>query len=114
VGALAPDHVLLIMIMIMAVLALVVVQALAKVRGCVHDRDHDSCRDADGDRIATGRVSVGWVTVFGVARTRFRSLGRAIPGKTSDARTLVRQDANGRLAVMIYGLAASILPVGCS
>src|SRR4051812_34945502 len=72
VGALALISVLLIMIMIMAVLALVVVQALGKSPwGVFTMATTIPVAMVMGLGLRSGKVSVGWVTVFGIAGLAF-------------------------------------------
>src|SRR4051812_28440748 len=113
VGALALISVLLIMIMIMAVLALVVVQALAKSPwGVFTIATTIPVAMLMGIGLRTGRISVKWVTVFGVAGLAFAVWGGQFLGSYPALEHWFRQDAKWLAwAVMIYGLAASILPV---
>src|SRR5437762_3523751 len=113
VGALALIGVLLIMIMIMAVLALVVVQALAQSPwGVFTIATTVPVAMLMGIGLRTGRISVGWVTVFGVAGLAFAVWGGQFLESFPMLEHWFRQDAKWLAwAVMIYGLAASILPV---
>jgi carbon starvation protein len=113
VGALALISVLLIMIMIMAVLALVVVQALAKSPwGIFTIATTIPVAMIMGLALRTGKISVGWVTVFGVAGLAFAVWGGQFLGNYPALEQWFRQDEKWLAwAVMIYGLAASILPV---
>ena len=113
VGALVLISVLLIMIMIMAVLALVVVQALAQSPwGVFTIATTIPVAMLMGIGLRTGRVSVGWVTVFGVAGLAFAVWGGQFLESFPMLEHWFRQDAKWLAwAVMIYGLAASILPV---
>src|SRR5437764_6074596 len=113
VGALALISVLLIMIMIMAVLALVVVQALAQSPwGVFTIATTIPVAMLMGIGLRTGRVSVGWITVFGVAGLAFAVWGGQFLESFPMLEHWFRQDAKWLAwAVMIYGLAASILPV---
>src|SRR3954452_14300920 len=113
VGALALLSVLLIMIMIMAVLALVVVQALAKSPwGVFTMATTIPVAIIMGLGLRSGKISVGWVTAFGIAGLAFAVWGGQF---LSDYPTLeswfLRDEKWLAWAVMIYGLAASILPV---
>src|SRR5256714_428238 len=113
VGALALIGVLLIMIMIMAVLALVVVQALAQSPwGVFTIATTIPVAVLMGIGLRTGKISVGWVTVFGVAGLAFAVWGGQFLESFPTLEHWFRQDAKWLAwAVMIYGLAASILPV---
>src|SRR5881392_960142 len=113
VGALALISVLLIMIMIMAVLALVVVQALAQSPwGVFTIATTIPVAMLMGIGLRTGRISVKWVTVFGVAGLAFAVWGGQFLESFPMLEHWFRQDAKWLAwAVMIYGLAASILPV---
>jgi carbon starvation protein len=113
VGALALIGVLLIMIMIMAVLGLVVVQALAQSPwGVFTMATTIPVAMLMGLGLKTGKVSVKWVTIFGVAGLGFAVWGGQFLGNYPAIESWFRQDAKWLAwAVMIYGLAASILPV---
>src|SRR3954466_13710604 len=113
VGALALIGVLLIMIMIMAVLALVVVQALAKSPwGVFTMATTIPVAMIMGLGLKTGKFSVGWVTLFGIAGLAFGVWGGQFLGSYPALEHWFRQDQKWLAwAVMIYGLAASILPV---
>ena len=113
VGALALISVLLIMIMIMAVLGLVVVQALAKSPwGVFTIATTIPVAVIMGLGLRTGRVSVGWVTAFGIAGLAFAVWGGQFLSNYPTIESWFRQDEKWLAwAVMIYGLAASILPV---
>src|SRR3954466_12638899 len=113
VGALALIGVLLIMIMIMAVLALVVVQALAQSPwGVFTMATTIPVAILMGIGLKTGKLSVGWITAFGVAGLAFAVWGGQFLGSYPALEHWFRQDAKWLAwAVMIYGLAASILPV---
>ncbi len=113
VGGLALISVLLIMIMIMAVLALVVVQALAKSPwGVFTIATTIPVAMIMGIGLRTGKISVGWVTAFGVAGLAFAVWGGQFLGNHPVLEQWFRQDEKWLAwAVMIYGLAASILPV---
>jgi carbon starvation protein len=113
VGALALISVLLIMIMIMAVLGLVVVQALAKSPwGVFTIATTIPVAIIMGLGLRTGKVSVAWVTAFGIAGLAFAVWGGQFLSNYPMLESWFRQDEKWLAwAVMIYGLAASILPV---
>jgi carbon starvation protein len=113
VGALALISVLLIMIMIMAVLALVVVQALAKSPwGVFTIATTIPVAMIMGLGLKTGRMNVKWITAFGVAGLAFAVWGGQFLASYPALEQWFRQDEKWLAwAVMIYGLAASILPV---
>jgi carbon starvation protein len=113
VGALALVSVLLIMIMIMAVLGLVVVQALAKSPwGVFTIATTIPVAIIMGLGLRGGKVSVGWVTAFGIVGLGLAVLGGQFLSSFPALETWFRQDEKWLAwAVMIYGLAASILPV---
>ncbi|HVF71991.1 MAG TPA: carbon starvation CstA family protein [Chthoniobacterales bacterium] len=113
VGALALISVLLIMIMIMAVLGLVVVQALAKSPwGVFTIATTIPVAMIMGLGLRSGKFSVGWVTAFGIAGLVFAVWGGQFLSNYPTLENWFRQDEKWLAwAVMIYGLAASILPV---
>jgi carbon starvation protein len=113
VGALALVSVLLIMIMIMAVLALVVVQALAKSPwGVFTIATTIPVAMIMGLGLRSGKISVGWVTVFGIVGLGLAVWGGQFLSSHPAIESWFRQDEKWLAwAVMIYGLAASILPV---
>src|SRR3954469_21178869 len=113
VGALALISVLLIMIMIMAVLALVVVQALAKSPwGVFTIATTIPVAMIMGLGLKTGRMNVKWVTAFGIAGLAFAVWGGQFLSASPAIESWFRHDEKWLAwAVMIYGLAASILPV---
>jgi carbon starvation protein len=113
VGALALISVLLIMIMIMAVLALVVVQALAKSPwGVFTMATTIPVALLMGLGLRTGKIGVGWITAFGLAGLAFAVWGGQFLSHYPTIESWCRQDEKWLAwAVMIYGLAASILPV---
>jgi carbon starvation protein len=113
VGALALISVLLIMIMIMAVLALVVVQALAKSPwGVFTIATTIPVALLMGLGLRTGKMSVVWVTAFGLVGLAFAVWGGQFLSHYPTIESWFRQDEKWLAwAVMIYGLAASILPV---
>src|SRR5256714_1976512 len=112
VGALALISVLLIMIMIMAVLALVVVQALAQSpRGGFPIATTLPVAVLIGVGVGTRRITREWGTRFGVAGLAFAVWGGQFLESFPMLEHWFRQDAKWLAwAVMIYGLAASILP----
>jgi len=113
VGALALVSVLLIMIMIMAVLALVVVQALAKSPwGIFTIATTIPVAMIMGLGLRSGKVSVKWVTIFGIVGLALGVWGGQFLASYPAVEAWFRQDEKWLAwAVMIYGLAASILPV---
>src|SRR3954471_9300406 len=113
VGTLALISVLLIMIMIMAVLGLVVVQALAKSPwGVFTMATTIPVAMIMGLGLKTGRMNVKWITVFGIAGLAFAVWGGQFLANYPAIEHWFRQDEKWLAwAVMIYGLAASILPV---
>ncbi|HEY2139999.1 MAG TPA: carbon starvation CstA family protein, partial [Chthoniobacterales bacterium] len=113
VGALALVSVLLIMIMIMAVLALVVVQALAKSPwGVFTIATTIPVAMLMGLGLRSGKISVGWVTAFGIVGLGLAVWGGQFLSSNPAIESWFRQDEKWLAwAVMIYGLAASILPV---
>jgi carbon starvation protein len=113
VGALALVSVLLIMIMIMAVLALVVVQALAKSPwGVFTMATTIPVAMVMGLGLRSGKVSVKWVTAFGILGLGLAVWGGQFLSSYPWVESWFRQDEKWLAwAVMIYGLAASILPV---
>src|SRR6266404_5743827 len=113
VGALALVSVLAIMIILMAVLALVVVQALAKSPWGVFTMAMTiPIALIMGAGLRSGKVSVGWITVFGVIGLFFAVWGGQFLSHYPALEAWFRQsDKWLAWAIMIYGLAASILPV---
>jgi carbon starvation protein len=113
VGGLALVGVLLIMIMIMAVLALVVVQALAQSPwGVFTIATTIPVAMIMGIGLRSGKFGVGWVTAFGIAGLAFAVWGGQFLVNYPALEHWFRQDQKWLAwAVMIYGLAASILPV---
>src|ERR1700719_4605082 len=113
VGALALVSVLLIMIMIMAVLALVVVQALAKSPwGIFTIATTIPVAMIMGIGLRSGKVSVKWVTIFGIVGLGLGVWGGQFLASYPAIEAWFRQDEKWLAwAVMVYGLAASILPV---
>jgi len=113
VGALALISVLLIMIMIMAVLALVVVQALAKSPwGVFTIATTIPVALLMGIGLRSGKVNVFWITLFGLAGLAFAVWGGQFLSYYPMIEGWFRHDEKWLAwSVMIYGLAASILPV---
>jgi carbon starvation protein len=113
VGALSLVSVLAIMIILMAVLALVVVQALAKSPwGVFTIAMTMPIAVIMGLGLRSGRISVLWITAFGVIGLGFAVWGGQFLGRFPEIESWFRQDERWLAwAVMIYGLAASILPV---
>src|SRR5207302_7970567 len=93
VGALALISVLLIMIMIMAVLALVVVQALAKSPwGVFTIATTIPVAMLMGIGLRTGKISVLWITVFGLVGLVFAVYGGQFLAQYPAIETWFRQD----------------------
>ena len=113
VGALALISVLAIMIILLAVLALVVVQALAKSPwGVFTIAMTIPIALIMGAGLRTGRFSVTWITAFGVVGLFFAVWGGQFLGNYPVIGAWFRHsDRWLAWAIMIYGLAASILPV---
>jgi carbon starvation protein len=113
VGALALISVLAIMIILLAVLALVVVQALAKSPwGVFTIAMTIPIALIMGAGLRTGRFSVTWITAFGVVGLFFAVWGGQFLGNYPVMGAWFRHsDRWLAWAIMIYGLAASILPV---
>ncbi len=113
VGALALISVLAIMIILLAVLALVVVQALAKSPwGVFTIAMTIPIALLMGAGLRTGRFSVMWITAFGIVGLFFAVWGGQFLGNFPAAEGWFRHsDRWIAWAIMIYGLAASILPV---
>src|SRR6059036_778420 len=113
VGALALISVLLIMIILMAVLALVVVQALAKSPwGVFTIATTIPVALIMGLGMRKGRVSVMWITAFGLPGLAFGVWGGQFLAQFPMIENWFRHDQQWLAwAIMIYGLAASILPV---
>src|SRR5436189_1826267 len=113
VGALALISVLAIMIILLAVLALVVVQALAKSPwGVFTIAMTIPIALIMGAGLRTGRFSVTWITAFGVVGLFFAVWGGQFLGNYRVIGAWFRHsDRWLAWAIMIYGLAASILPV---
>ncbi len=113
VGALALISVLAIMIILMAVLALVVVQALAKSPwGVFTIAMTIPIAFIMGIGLRTGKVNVTAITIFGLAGLAFGVWGGQFLAHYPAIEIWFRHDQKWiAWAIMIYGLAASILPV---
>ncbi|PYL45718.1 MAG: carbon starvation protein A [Verrucomicrobia bacterium] len=113
VGALALVSVLAIMIILLAVLALVVVQALAKSSwGVFTIAMTIPIALIMGAGLRTGRFNVTWITAFGIVGLFFAVWGGQFLGNYPAIEACFRHsDRWLAWAIMIYGLAASILPV---
>src|SRR5438067_6912250 len=113
VGALALISVLAIMIILLAVLALVVVQALAKSPwGVFTIAMTIPIALIMGAGLRTGRFSVTWITAFGIVGLFFAVWGGQFLGNYPALEAWFRHsDRWLAWAIMIYGLAASILTV---
>src|SRR5438552_5451748 len=113
VGLLALVSVLAVMIILMAVLALVVVQALAQSPWGVFTMAMTiPIALAMGAGLRSGKVSVGWITAFGVIGLFFAVWGGQFLSHFPELEAWFRHsDKWLAWAIMIYGLAASILPV---
>ena len=113
VGALALISVLAIMIILLAVLALVVVQALAKSSwGVFTIAMTIPIALIMGAGLRTGRFNVTWITAFGIVGLFFAVWGGQFLGNYPAVEACFRHsDRWLAWAIMIYGLAASILPV---
>lgn len=113
VGLLALVSVLAIMIILLAVLALVVVQALAQSPwGVFTIAVTIPIALIMGIALRTGKVSVLAVTIFGLLGLAFGVWGGQFLGHFPLIEAWFHQDQKWLAwAIMIYGLAASILPV---
>ncbi|HXX42799.1 MAG TPA: carbon starvation CstA family protein, partial [Chthoniobacterales bacterium] len=113
VGFLALISVLAIMIILLAVLALVVVQALAKSPwGVFTIAMTIPIALIMGVGLRSGKVSVTAVTIFGLLGLTFAVWGGQFLAHFPMIESCFRQDQKWLAwAIMIYGLAASILPV---
>ena len=113
VGLLALVSVLAIMIILLAVLALVVVQALAQSPwGVFTIAMTIPIALIMGIALRTGKVSVIAVTIFGLLGLAFGVWGGQFLGHFPAIEAWFRHDQKWLAwAIMIYGLAASILPV---
>src|ERR1700719_4099038 len=113
VGVLALISVLAIMIILLAVLALVVVQALAKSPwGVFTIAMTIPVALIMGFGLRSGKVNVTAITIFGLFGLAFGGWGGQFLGNFPAIEAWFRHDAIWiAWAIMIYGLAASILPV---
>ncbi len=113
VGALALISVLAIMIILLAVLALVVVQALAQSPwGVFTIAMTIPIALIMGVGLRTGKVNVIAVTIFGLLGLAFGVWGGQFLAHFPAIETWFRHDQKWLAwAIMIYGLAASVLPV---
>ena len=113
VGLLALVSVLAIMIILLAVLALVVVQALAESPwGVFTIATTIPLALVMGIGLRTGKVSVTAVTIFGLLGLAFGVWGGQFLAHFPVIESWFRHDQKWLAwAIMIYGLAASILPV---
>jgi carbon starvation protein len=113
VGVLALISVLAIMIILLAVLALVVVQALAKSPwGVFTIAVTIPVALIMGFGLRSGKVNVAWITIFGLLGLAFGVWGGQFLEKFPTVEAWFRHDATWiAWAIMVYGLAASILPV---
>src|SRR3989442_9093028 len=113
VGALALISVLAIMIILLAVLALVVVQALAQSPwGVFTIATTIPIALVMGIGLRTGKVSVMAITIFGLLGLAFGVWGGQFLAHFPAIESWFRHDQKWLAwAIMIYGLAASILPV---
>ncbi len=113
VGLLALVSVLAIMIILLAVLALVVVQALAESPwGVFTIATTIPIALVMGIGLRTGKVSVMAVTIFGLLGLAFGVWGGQFLAHFPAIESWFRHDQKWLAwAIMIYGLAASILPV---
>src|SRR6195256_415754 len=113
VGALALIGVLAMMIILLAVLALVVVQALAKSPwGVFTIAMTIPVAFIMGIGLRSGKVSVTAITIFGLLGLGFGVWGGQFLGHFPTIESWFRHDDRWiAWAIMIYGLAASILPV---
>src|SRR5213595_2643596 len=113
VGALALVSVLAIMIILLAVLALVVVQALAESPwGVFTIAMTIPVALIMGIGLRTGKVNVMTVTIFGLLGLAFGVWGGQFLAHFPEIEAWFRHDQKSLVwAIMVYGLAASILPV---
>src|SRR5947208_13341966 len=113
VGALALVSVLAIMVILLAVLALVVVQALAQSPwGVFTMATTIPVALIMGIGLRSGRAGVGWMTVFGLFGLLFAVWGGQFLPEFPAIENWFRHDQRWiAWAVMIYGFAASALPV---
>src|SRR3954452_5282803 len=113
VGALALVSVLAIMIILMAVLALVVVQALAKSPwGVFTIATTIPVAVIMGLGLRSGRINVAWITAFGLAGLIFGVWGGQFLGHFPTLQSWFLRDEKWLAwSLMIYAFAASTLPV---
>ncbi|MBA3833437.1 MAG: carbon starvation protein A [Chthoniobacterales bacterium] len=113
VGALAIVSVLAIMVILLAVLALVVVQALAKSPwGVFTMATTIPVAIIMGLGLRSGRFGVGWMTVFGLLGLLFAVWGGQFLHNFPALQNWFQHDQKSLAwAVIIYGFAASALPV---
>ncbi|MDQ6656449.1 MAG: carbon starvation protein A [Verrucomicrobiota bacterium] len=113
VGALALISVLAIMIILMAVLALVVVQALAKSPwGVFTIASTIPIAVLMGLGLRSGRINVGWITAFGIAGLAGGVWGGQFLAHFPAVQSWFLRDEKWLAwALMIYAFAASTLPV---
>ena len=113
IGVLALVSVLVIMVILLAVLALVVVQALAKSPwGVFTIATTIPVALIMGAGLRSGKVSVMVITIFGLFGLAFGVWAGQFLGNFPMIESWCRQDARTLAwAIMIYGLAASILPI---
>jgi carbon starvation protein len=113
IGALALISVLAIMIILLAVLALVVVQALARSPwGVFTIAMTIPVAFIMGFGLRTGKVSVTAITIFGLIGLAFAVWGGQFLAHFPALEAWFRHDEKWiAWSIMIYGLAASILPV---
>ncbi len=113
VGVIALISVLAIMIILLAVLALVVVQALAKSPwGVFTIAMTIPIALIMGAGLRSGRFNVAWITAFGLVGLIFAVWGGQFLAQFPAIEVWFRHDQKWiAWAIMIYGLAASILPV---
>ncbi|HEY3662977.1 MAG TPA: carbon starvation CstA family protein [Chthoniobacterales bacterium] len=113
VGGLALVSVLAIMIILLAVLALVVVQALAKSPwGVFTIAMTIPIAVIMGIGLRSGRVGVGWITIFGLLGLVFSVWGGQFLAHYPVLESWFRFDQKSLAwALMFYGFAASALPV---
>jgi len=113
VGVLALISVLAIMIILLAVLALVVVQALAKSPwGVFTIAMTIPTALIMGFGLRSGKMNVTAITIFGLLGLAFGVWGGQFLANFPTVEAWFRHDATWiAWAIMIYGLAASILPV---
>jgi carbon starvation protein len=113
VGTLALISVLAIMVILLAVLALVVVQALAKSPwGVFTIAMTIPIAVIMGIGLRSGRVGVGWVTIFGLLGLVFSVWGGQFLAQFPAIESWFRFDQKSLAwALMFYGFAASALPV---